>query len=388
MSASSLIRFLLLLALLQVTVQLAGAVDAPPVPAPQVESGAAARPLPVRPQAPLDTIDYHYQDAFLSEDVTWHGTVVIDGWLTLAPQATITVDPGTVVRFRHVSGSTSGLMVRGRLNVAGSSREPVRFTSMQLEPLPGDWIGIVFAATDKKNQLAHLRIQGAIEGIRASFASLSLTDVAFDQCRTGMRLQDTQATMTGGSISGGEAGIIMDNSELDVQDAALSDSGRAMVGTRSSLLMTGCTLSHCPGQALRLEHCRLRLERSTFDNNLGGGALIESEGTIIGTRFIDNRESGLELVQSSLKISGSVFSGNDIGIKLDTAQSLLIGNAIYANKGYNIFYTGGDMLLAGGNWWGDQPSADVHSRIYDRQADANRGMVLTEPVLHVSPVGQ
>lgn len=62
------------------------------------------------------------------------------GRITVAAGATLTIDPGVVVRMPR----RAGLYVRGALSAVGTPDSPIVFTSMQTLPLPGDWGGIYF----------------------------------------------------------------------------------------------------------------------------------------------------------------------------------------------------------------------------------------------------
>ncbi len=60
--------------------------------------------------------DFSYRDAVLTEDISWHGEVLIEGGMTIAPQATLTVQSGTVVRFKGNAGARGVLVVQGRIH--------------------------------------------------------------------------------------------------------------------------------------------------------------------------------------------------------------------------------------------------------------------------------
>src|SRR5690349_14032420 len=153
--------------------------SAPPLSAaalvPTEPSSAEPKPA-ARAMVPLEKIDFRYADQTLSEDVTWHGTVLVEGWLTVAPQATLSIQPGTVVRFRKLGGQSSGLLITGRLNAVGSAQQPILFTSVYGDATPGDWQGIMLLATEKKNLLRDLRIEAADNGLLGSFASFTMTN--------------------------------------------------------------------------------------------------------------------------------------------------------------------------------------------------------------------
>ena len=89
---------------------------------------------------------------YISQDTTWTNTggpYILNGWVSVSPGVTLTISPGTVVKF--MSGSSLG--VAGTLHADGSLGDPVIFTSINDDaasgdtngdgttttPTPGDW---------------------------------------------------------------------------------------------------------------------------------------------------------------------------------------------------------------------------------------------------------
>ena len=48
-----------------------------------------------------------YDGAVLTEDVTWRGSILVRGFVVVAPQATLRIEPGTVVRFAAICRSAA-----------------------------------------------------------------------------------------------------------------------------------------------------------------------------------------------------------------------------------------------------------------------------------------
>jgi len=78
----------------------------PPQPRPQAEPPHASA-APARREASVGSPDFSYRDAIITEDTAWHGEVLIEGSLTVAPQTTLTVQAGTIIRFRRAPGTSS-----------------------------------------------------------------------------------------------------------------------------------------------------------------------------------------------------------------------------------------------------------------------------------------
>jgi len=96
---------------------------------------------------------------------------------TTVPLATLTIEPGVIVRFQkgayfeveHFSGKNPAT---GALIAKGTADKPILLTSAETPPTPGDWIGLSFGGvTDPSTVVDHMEIQYA--GLQTSGGSLS-----------------------------------------------------------------------------------------------------------------------------------------------------------------------------------------------------------------------
>ena len=91
---------------------------------------------------------------------------------------TLTVEPGSILRFPKVSANTPGARVYfgsvgnapndlvGALNAQGTAAEPILFTSGEVAPAPGDWAGLyLLAATGSRLDHVTVEYAGAFSGI-------------------------------------------------------------------------------------------------------------------------------------------------------------------------------------------------------------------------------
>lgn len=98
------------------------------------------------------------QKGTIQSDTTWANQIVVKGDVEVAKGVTLTVTPGTVVKFAKIEpgGSanlyttkedyfdTAELIVSGRLIAKGTKDKMIRFTSAERSPRPGDWGAINF----------------------------------------------------------------------------------------------------------------------------------------------------------------------------------------------------------------------------------------------------
>jgi len=332
--------------------------------------------------------DFTYHNTTLTRDVTWNGTVSVRGVLTVAPQATLNIGPGTVVTFRpDDTGAVDGaLLVQGRLCARGTAEQPVLFRPGTRTVEPGDWQGILLLGSKKKNLLEQCRIEGAVTGLEAIYSTVSLKSSHVAACRTGLRLKGSLLIASGGGASGCELGYALVDSESDIREAAFTGNtmGLSLSGGALQLVFSG--FSSNTVRALEAKGARLSVLRSTFTGNGSGLALDSSEGGITESTVSANQELGVRLTRSRMRLSGNVISRNTgVGILVDDGEAAIWGNSISSNGRYDLYNAGREELRAPGNWWGTPSPPAARKRIYDREQDPLRGAVLIEPCLVTAP---
>jgi len=353
-------------------------------------SGSAAddEAQPAGSEVGPGTPDISYHDALLTEDTTWQGLILIDGGVTIAPQATLTVSKGTIVRFRRSAGSdaNAALLVQGRIVVNGTVDRPVLFTSTFRDVSNGDWQGIVLTGSGKKNLIEHCRVEGADTGVDASYSTVTLKNAFFSRCRTGARFQDTLAVMTGVGVGECGAGLILYDCEADIRSANLFGNQVGIFAARSSLSLAASGFTGNNLLAISADTCRISIAGNSFTANGSALSLIGCEGSVSFNRISKNAVFGMVLMRSRVKVNGNEIEGNGkVGLRTEDGKGVAWGNALFANGDYDLYNNGIEEFRAIGNWWGKVATADLAGRIYDRNWDESRGRVLYFPVLQKRP---
>lgn len=357
---------------------------------PRLHSGSPQEPAPASALREASAIpsDFSYRDAMLTEDTSWHGEVLIEGGVTIAPQATLTVQSGTVIRFKGStdSGAKGVLVIQGRIMVNGGVDKPVIFTSLYENAATGDWQGIVLLSSGKKNVIENCRVEGAETGFDASFSKITMKNSFFNRCRTGVRMQDSFAVMNGGGAGGCGSGLILYDCEADIRSADFLDNRLGIYTARTSLSLTDSRLTHNDQLALTADACKLNITGNSFSANGSGLNLTGCEGTVAANRIANNSVYGLVLTRSRVKVNANEIELNArVGLRIEDGKGIAWGNALFANGDYDLYNAGTEEFRAIGNWWGNATS-DVAGRIYDRRADETLGRVLYLPVLRTRPL--
>jgi len=132
-------------------------------------------------------------DTQILTDTVWEGIVRIDGTVHVAKGVTLTIRPGTEVRFVRRDADADGLgdatlAVEGRLLAVGSREEPIVFCSAEQQPRAGDWLEIRVDFS-KEAQLRYCEIRDSAYTLHAHFTHGMMTDSHvhhnIDGCRLG-----------------------------------------------------------------------------------------------------------------------------------------------------------------------------------------------------------
>jgi len=329
-----------------------------------------------------------YHNKVLTEDVTLSGKVLIKGVLTIAPQATLNIRPGTIISFvPDPNGQQEGaLIVHGRIAALGTAANVIVFRAATTDISQDAWRGIIALGSEKNNLFEFCRIEGATVGLDFIFSTISMKNTFIVSCRTGIRLQGALLQAQGGGVNSSDQGYALSDSESSLRDVACSNNNRGLSLSGGSLSVKGSFFSGNTARALEAVDSKIKIYGATFSKNGTGLALAGTEGTIEASTIIENREYGLQLTNSRMKISGNrIFMNTGIGVMADNGNSAAWGNNISLNGLYDFYNAGSDEFRAIGNWWGASPGSGQRRRIFDKAVDQSRGSVLTLPELTAPP---
>lgn len=353
------------------------------------QAASAQDPVEARHSTLMAKSDLSYENATIVEDVTWSGTVLVNGGVVIAPQATVRIEPGTVVSFTEtaLNGSRSRLVVRGRLQSDGTQEKPVRFISSAANPAKGTWGGILFLATEKRNQLDYTRIENAETAIETHFSTLAGMGVTVSASRRGVALRDSTVTLSSVTVSGCDTGLEVDDTELDIRGGNIADNRIGIAARRASLVLSSLLVRGNERLGVAAEECRLKLSGCEFIGNGVGALLKEGEGQLTMNRFTGNRDAGLRLSSARVRVNRNVISDNvRDGLQVEGGHSAIWDNAFSGNGGYNLANTGREDISAMLNWWGGSVGTAIRAKLLDAVRDNRVGRVTIAPWLDEKPL--
>jgi hypothetical protein len=335
-----------------------------------------------------DPISVQPDGTVLTEDTTWRGSIYVKGSVVIAPQATLRIDPGTVIRFSTAFGtsSSSQLIIQGRIQAIGTAEQPIVMTSDSSRPQRGAWGGIVFLATEKKNLIEQCRIENADTGLALFFSSLSLKAVSIVRAHTAVKARDSLLQISGGALSESDIGLDVNDSELEARDMTVSSCRKGCVLHRSAVAFSSVSILKNTFVGMEAEECRLKIFSGTVAENALGATFIGGEGQILATRFMRNSGTALQLSTARLKIQRCRFDDNrQDAVRLEDGRALLFNNSFSSNGGYNLYNAGSEEVNARLNWWGSAAKPAIMSKIFDAATTPATGRVLLFPWLLEKP---
>jgi len=280
----------------------------------------------------------------IMKDTVWQGRIRITGDVLVNEGATLTILPGTVIRFdtiepkledgggRNIKSLDSPyfpgaeLIIRGRLLAVGTADQPIIFTSSDIAAKPGSW-GAINLLGSNGNVVEYCRINYAYNGVHNHASTAVVTNNRF--------------TQNGTAISFKKADF---------------------------------------------EHpCWMFIEHNTIVENMSGIACRNSIAEIAFNDISQNQFYGIWIREGvDARVSYNNITKNGKGIYLYKAEPTKIRyNNIFGNVEYNVAMAeeNPNGFDAAYNWWGDTDSARIAKTFFDKRSDAALGSVTFEPFL-------
>ncbi|WP_417913390.1 right-handed parallel beta-helix repeat-containing protein, partial [Candidatus Electronema sp. TJ] len=270
----------------------------------------------------------------LDKDTTWSGEILIKGDVEVAEKATLTILPGTTVRFAKIEPfgpeklypekekdnhfPQLELFVRGKMIAKGEKEKKITFTSVEKEAKPGDWGGLNFNTS---------------------------VDNVVENCV--IRYADT--------------GVHAHSSKVAVMNNEFKHNGTA-IGNKN--------LKDNPVK------CAIAVERNLITEN-GGGVIVGDGMKVLHNEISKNQFFGVygkNLADGTVQFNN--ISGNGKGAIMYAVKAItLTDNNIVDNTDYNLSMLEGQAndLAFPKNWWGTADEQQIRAKVLDKASDAALG---------------
>ncbi len=264
----------------------------------------------------VDSRDYK-TDHIIDRDTVWKGNITINGRVSVKRGVTLTIRPGTVIRFKRIDRDNnrvgdSEIMVQGNIIARGTKENRITFKSAEEKPKPKDWSYILLLASGAESIFEYCEFQHAFSGIQAIYANTSVTDSIFRENHEGIRFT--------------RANAVLENNGFFNNDTAI---------------------------------------RHT---------ILEGE-VIINKNLIRNNDIGIIFRQAHI----NTVDFNKIPEIVENLE--VKDNNIYDNHRYNVKLGDGQIMDVDviGNWWGSRENEYIEEYIFDKKQDEELGNVVYSP---------
>ncbi|MEW6087683.1 MAG: right-handed parallel beta-helix repeat-containing protein [bacterium] len=241
-----------------------------------------------------------FTNAMISENTTWSGEIIVLGTVTVGKNASLTILPGTVIRFIPPDGN---LNVKGTLLAGGTYEQRITFTLYDENNPLEKWEGVIFSEgveKDTTSSLSNCLIKFANTGIKCS----EKTILSIENCS-----------------------FIKNNLGINI------------------LLSSDVTVSHSEfieniNGAVACEQSNVKILNSYFNNNNDFAITCtkKSEGVIEENLIIKHRYGIIfAFVETKGIIKNNIIQENEFGIFVERLPELMVSNNTLRNNDYGIY---------------------------------------------------
>jgi len=296
-------------------------------------------------------------DTTFTRDQTWSGQVLIRGKVRLANGASLTLLPGTDVRFERVDADRDGLgdaaieIERGDLIAVGTPLAPIRLRSAETRPQPGDWLELKVDFS-RRVELRWCEIRDSAHGLHAHFSRGVVTDSILRDNIDGTRFGQGRYTVRRSLVLHNRGkGINFRNSQVVLENNLL-------VGNHAGLFIfeTDRPLTVAGNNFLANDsHVRLG---DFFTGEIALGRNWFSGGDRLGTLLYDRGEDpAIGLLRAEPAPAWQVPAGPDPRPVVTAGWSVATGGYVDADP-----VAAGDLLLVPG-WDGQLRALTADGRV-------------------------
>lgn len=283
----------------------------------------------------------------LKQNTTWSGIVLVNGDIYVPPGITLTIKPGTVVKFKRIDEKSPAnmfgvespyfpeaeLIIRGRIIARGTPERHIVFTSAAINARPKDW-GAINLLGSQGNIIEYCKIMFAYDGVHSH---------------------------------GGEA--VISHDEIAKNGVGIS-------------FKKAEELKNVPWYG---KISNLKITHNHIYDNKGGIGFRNSKALISHNLIENNKYFGIfPKEEADAEISYNEITGNKKGIYLYQTRKVRIDhNNIYDNSEYNIAVAEAQDydVAAPDNWFGTIDRRKIEESIFDKHDDKDLGRVFYQPFL-------
>jgi len=204
----------------------------------------------------------------IPRDTTWQGEVLVTGSVFVPPGVTLTILPGTHVRFTPYRGykgpgGRSSLHVEGTLLAIGTAEEPIWFTSAAEDPTNGDWSMVRLVNASSASEIRFAVFEFAQQGLNLWHSSPAIRDVI-------VRWNNWE-------------GIYLESyCEPTIERARIYQNGYNGIAMEqfNDVVIRDCYIAECGTHGIHVDASTARIESCILEGNAAAGLSVDDHGTL------------------------------------------------------------------------------------------------------------
>ncbi len=299
---------------------------------------------------------------------------IISDNIEVSPGATLTIEPGTVIKFKKGKGIT----VKGTLKINGTASNMVVMTSAEATTTRGDWAGITFADESidagfnqsgeyDNGSIIRYAVISNSQGIKIDNSNPYIADNNFLNNTLALGITGTAPTstvlgattdtgkliVTRNNITNNDSGLVINRGYI-LQPIVFDPSGLSNSQPKANIIINNNAINYNrDGVWLQqAERAAILGNQLNFNNNYGLRVASTSPNAIIQHNTINYNNIGLELAAKNTNVVKNAIAYNSqYGLVFASTNNLVANNNIYGNLGVDLYSTLNGGVLSD-NYWG------------------------------------
>lgn len=322
--------------------------------------------------------NFSVKSGILEHDEVWSGEVLITDTVEVPQGVTLTIEPGTVVKFKHWRHGYAepegrvGLIVDGTLKAIGTPDQPIWFTSDATDPMNGDWEGIHFHNASDASIIKYAIVEFA------NHSNISMWNSSPTISHVISRWNNSEGIYLESHCSpvieycmiyqNGFNGIAMEqfNENVCIQHNYIAYNGSSGIHhmASSSTIRHNVIVGNQNGISF-MDNSFALVEHSLIRDSRGAAIWSETGGSsaVIRLNTIENNPcalGGFEFSPFVLEFNNLLSSGDaEIALEEEAAGTVVVEN----------------------NWWGTTDAQEISERIAAGRASVSFSAFLKEPAV-------
>ncbi len=288
----------------------------------------------------------------LKQNEIWSGEIYISDTIEIPQGVTLTIEPGTVIKFRHSRDyknfDKGCLLINGGiLKAIGTPTKQIWFTSDAKKPINGDWEGIIVKNSKGKNIIKYAVIEYAFIGARfwKSFGVVSNSIIRWINAE----------------------GIYAEQSNLLIEKNTIYATGYNGIAMEqfNEVTIKNNKIFNNQGSGIHGEATKAIIENNIIQNSKTGITFDDYSYVVLRNNLVENiaNEALHFYVHSTGELYFNKIRNNGVGISAFLDSKLTArNNDIYRNT-INLEFSSMHKVDFKNNWWGTTDEIKIKEKI-------------------------